>query len=175
MLIMFEDVHVPQQGSLDIFLQSLLTSLKEKENFIQKVFERCINTLSILENKNLPYILNQFEDMVKIEAQERYLRFEKLIALFEDQIVDQIESQEKAEVSSAMYKDFVQRQMPGKIEDPSQFFDLSRDYLLVKFQGEIMARSQAIFVLRNNHYVCETFNQDLAMSLLYTAELTERL
>lgn len=171
---MFQDVHVPQRDSLNIFLQSLLNSLQEKESFIQKVFERCINTLSCLENKHLPFILHQFDDVNKLGFQERYVRFEKLIALFEDQILDQIDSQDQAEVTSAMYKDFMQRQMP-KSDDPSQFFDVSRDYMLVRVQGEISPKTQAIFVLRENVYVCKCFNPDIAMPLFYTAEVTDRL
>jgi hypothetical protein len=34
--------------------------------------------------------------MVNIDAQERFLRFEKLVALFEDQIVEQIDIEEKS-------------------------------------------------------------------------------
>ena len=65
--------------------------------------------------------------------------------------------------------------MPTKIEDPNLFYEVSREFMLVKTQGEIQPKTQAIFVLRENVYVCKSFNPDLDMPLFYTAELTERL
>lgn len=168
MLSMFDDCFLPNQSCLDIFLQNLHQSLKEKEQFIVKIFDRCVNTLSILENKNLQYIINQFDpaQMVSMEPQERYIRFEKLIALFEDQIVDQIEMQEKSE----MYKEFVLRQMP-KLEE-SAFFN---DVFLVKSIGEISPRCQSIFILQDNAYISINFSPELNMQIVYSVELTERI